>query len=86
MSRRVLGLIGSACAGAAVMYFADPQTGKRRLSLARDKAVSVSKKTARFVRGRSEDLKNRAYGLYCETMSLLGRSCESDRTTVRHAS
>jgi hypothetical protein len=80
--RRILGLVGSACVGAGIMYFADPRMGRRRRSLLKDQAVGVDKKVRRFVSGRSEDVKNRAYGVYCEVRSLIGVPCEGER---RHA-
>ena len=77
--RRSLGLIGSACLGAGLMYLADPRMGKRRRSLIRDQFVSADKKMRRFITGRSEDVKNRAYGIYCEVKSLVGTPCEPTR-------
>ena len=76
---RTLGLIGSACIGAGVMYLADPQMGRRRRSLVVDQFTSANKKIGRFVTGRSEDVKNRAYGVYCEVKSLFGTPCETTR-------
>ncbi len=77
--RRALGLIGSACIGAGVMYLMDPRMGRRRRSLMKDQVVSADKKIRRFVSGRSEDVKNRAYGIYCEVRSLMGSPCEETR-------
>jgi hypothetical protein len=75
--RKGLAILGTAALGAGVMYFADPRMGKRRLALVRDQFIRAGKSTGRFVAGRSEDVKNRVYGLYCETRSLLGSRCES---------
>jgi hypothetical protein len=69
--RGILGLVGSACIGAGVMYFADPRMGRRRRSLLRDQAAGVDKKIRRFISGQSEDVKNRAYGAYSEVRSLI---------------
>jgi hypothetical protein len=74
-----LRVIGGACIGAGIMYFADPRLGKRRRSLVRDQFVRAGAKTRRFVQGRGEDVKNRLYGLYCETRELIGSRCESSR-------
>jgi hypothetical protein len=82
--RRGLGLIGSACVGAGIMYLADPDRGKRRLSLVRDQIVSANKKIGRFAAGTTEDVKNRAYGLYCEAKSLFGSSCEGGPGSTRN--
>ena len=78
-TRRNLSLLGAAAGGAVAMFLLDPVTGKRRMSLIRDQIVSVGTQTGRMIRGRSEDLKNRAYGLYCKTKSLFGSRCASDR-------
>ena len=77
--RRILGLVGSAAIGAGIMYLADPRMGRRRRSLIRHQVVGVDKKVRRFVSGQSEDVKNRAYGIYCEMRSLMGVPCERER-------
>jgi len=69
--RGILGLVGSACIGAGVMYLADPRMGRRRRSLIRNQAVGADKKIRRFISGRSEDVKNRAYGVYSDMRSLM---------------
>jgi hypothetical protein len=76
--RTGIGLACSALAGAAVMYLVDPQMGKRRISLIRDQFESMGVRTGRMLSGRSRDLRNRIYGLYCETRSLLGSRCASE--------
>ena len=78
-----LTLLTGACAGAGIMYLLDPRMGKRRLSLVRDQFIKVNHKISRFVEGRTEDVKNRAYGLYCEAKSLVGSPCESDNPLRR---
>jgi hypothetical protein len=80
--RGILGLVGSAAIGAGIMYLADPRMGRRRRSMIRDQAAGADKKIRRFVSGRSDDVKNRAYGIYCEMRSLMGVPCERER---RHA-
>jgi hypothetical protein len=71
-------LLAGACVGAGIMYFADPVSGKRRLSLARDQVVKANRKLGLAVSGCSEDMKNRLYGLYCVgKRSLLGDRCSS---------
>ena len=79
-------LIGAACIGAGVMFLLDPDKGKRRLSLVRDQCVKAGKRTGRLVQGGTRDLKNRVYGLYCETRSLLGDRCDSENPRTRRAS
>ncbi len=60
---RFAALLGGIGIGAAAMYVLDPQGGRRRRALARDKAVSFANKTGRVVGARSRDLANRAKGM-----------------------
>ena len=77
--RGILGLVGSACIGAGIMYLADPRMGRRRRSLIRNQAAGADKKIRRFISGRSEDVKNRAYGVYSDVRSLMGSPFERER-------
>jgi hypothetical protein len=69
--RRTLGLIGSACIGAGIMYLADPRMGRRRRARFRDRFVSADKKARRFISSQSADVKNRAYGIFREAKKTL---------------
>jgi hypothetical protein len=53
------------------MYVLDPQGGRRRRALARDKAMSFANKTSRVVGARSRDLANRAKGVAAEARSKM---------------
>lgn len=55
--------------GAALMYVLDPERGRRRRALARDKAVAFANKTGRAVAKTSRDLGNRAKGVAAEVRS-----------------
>jgi len=68
---RFAALLGGIGLGAAVMYVLDPQGGRRRRALARDKAVSLANKTSRLVAARSRDLANRAKGVAAEARSKM---------------
>jgi hypothetical protein len=68
---RFAALLGGIGLGAAVMYVLDPQGGRRRRALARDKAVSFAKTTSRVVGARSRDLANRAKGVASEARSKM---------------
>ncbi len=68
---RIVALLGGIGIGAAVMYALDPQGGRRRRALARDKAVSLAKETSKVVGARSRDIGNRAKGVAAEVRSVL---------------
>lgn len=53
--------------GAALMYFLDPDRGARRRALIRDQAVALTNDAREAIEATTEDLSNRAYGLYAET-------------------
>jgi hypothetical protein len=53
--------------GAALMYFMDPDRGRRRRALLRDQAVGLTNDAREAINATSQDLSNRAYGLYAET-------------------
>lgn len=48
--------------GAGLMYMLDPQMGRRRRALLRDKSISVTRQTVAVVDKTSRDLRNRAHG------------------------
>ncbi len=52
--------------GALAMFILDPQQGRRRRALARDKMVRAKHEVSDFVAGTTQDLRNRAYGLAAE--------------------
>ena len=63
-------LLGGLGLGAALMYVLDPERGKRRRALVRDKAVRVSRKTGDSLQAHSRDWKNRAKGVAAEVKSI----------------
>jgi len=65
-------------AGAAIMYTLDPQTGRRRRALVRDKVTSAWNKTGDALGSLSSDVSNRARGVYSETTSRVRREEVSD--------
>lgn len=56
--------------GAATMFILDPDQGRRRRMLARDKLVHAGHEAADFAAGTAKDLRNRAYGAYAETREV----------------
>jgi hypothetical protein len=57
---------GFAC-GAAAVYFADPQRGRARRAMVRDKALSLANQAQDYVEKTARDLGHRAQGLVHES-------------------
>jgi osmotically-inducible protein OsmY len=71
-------LLGGMGLGAALMYVLDPQRGKRRRALVRDKAVHAAHKTGDALDARSRDFRNRARGVAAEVKAMTGSEEVSD--------
>lgn len=56
-------VLGGVGVGAALMYFLDPNRGKRRRALARDQVVHALRKGENGMEATMHDLNNRAHGL-----------------------
>lgn len=67
MGAMVLGGLGL---GAALMYVLDPERGKRRRALVRDKAVRVARKASDTLDARSRDIRNRTRGAAAEIQAM----------------
>jgi osmotically-inducible protein OsmY len=65
--------IGSLGVGAALMYLFDPERGKRRRALLRDRVFHVAHSAGEKLDVRSRDAANRLHGLLARTQSLLRR-------------
>lgn len=77
---RTLGiLVGGLGLGAALMYVLDPERGKRRRAVVRDKAVSGAHRAGQRIAARSRDVANRARGVASELKSLTRDEEASDR-------
>jgi len=74
MSNTFCFFFGMAC-GAGLMYFTDPQNGRRRRAVTRDQAVSLARHTADDLDQTARHLRNRAYGTAVETKkSVVGHA------------
>ncbi len=71
-------LIGAVAAGAAAMYLLDPDRGRRRRALARDKIVSATHRLGDASAVTARDLANRTRGLLAEARALVLRRPASD--------
>lgn len=63
--------------GAGLMYLLDPDRGRRRRAIVRDKAASLYKDTERFMAKAGRDLRNRTGGLVSEAKSMFERRTEA---------
>lgn len=63
--------VGGVGVGAALMYLFDPEKGKRRRALLRDKFVHVTHSAGEKLDVKSRDAANRVQGLVARTKSLL---------------
>lgn len=63
-------LVGGLGLGAALMYLFDPDRGRGRRALIRDKAEGAANKAGDYAEKMSRDIRNRAYGLVAETKSI----------------
>ncbi|TCS39433.1 hypothetical protein EDC30_101389 [Paucimonas lemoignei] len=63
--------IGAAALGAAAMYLLDPQHGRRRRAVARDKVNSARIKTRKAAERTARDLNNRAKGIVAKTRKMM---------------
>jgi hypothetical protein len=71
-------LIGGLGLGAALMYVLDPERGKRRRALVRDKAVRAAHKATDRIDARSRDLRNRTKGAAAEVKAMTHPETVSD--------
>jgi hypothetical protein len=77
-----LAVIGSIGLGAGLMYALDPDRGKRRRSLARDKLDHAINKTGDAIQTTSRDIRNRAYGVAAGAKALFKKEDVSDDVLV----
>ena len=75
-------LVGGVGIGAALMYFFDPDRGKRRRGQVRDKVEAAGNKVGDYAGKMSRDIRNRAYGIAAETKSLFTHDDATDEVLV----
>lgn len=75
--RGIIAILSGIGAGAALMYFMDPDRGNRRRALVRDKMTKLNRQTQEAVSGHMKDMSNRAKGMLHEAKSALGQSDET---------
>lgn len=69
--REVFEVLGGIALGAGTMYFLDPQRGRRRRAMVRDKTNHAVNAVGREIGKASRDLRNRTRGLVAEARSTM---------------
>lgn len=77
-TRDQLTLLGGVGLGAGLMYLLDPDGGRRRRAVARDKTVHGLKVSGKAVRKTSADMGNRTKGLVAKAGSHLRKASSDD--------
>lgn len=75
-------IIGGVGLGAALMYFLDPDRGKRRRELVRDKVEATGNKVGSYADKITRDIRDRASGIVEEAKSLLHHEEVTDDALV----
>lgn len=83
MNRELTLMAGGIGIGAALMYMFDPDRGKRRRALVRDKLASAANKTPDAIGATARDLSNRAEGLASQVASLFSSNEVTDEVLVQ---
>jgi hypothetical protein len=71
MSSQACAFLSGLALGAGLVYFFDPQGGRRRRALVRDKARSWATDTADYADKKARHLTNVAHGMAHEAQSLV---------------
>jgi uncharacterized membrane protein len=74
--------LGAASVGGLLVYFLDPDTGKRRRALVKDQSAKLLREADEAIEKASRDLSNRARGAVAEARSLLPLGGVSDEVLV----
>jgi len=75
-------LVGGVGLGAVLMYFFDPDRGKRRRELCRDKVEEAGNKVGSYADKVSRDVRNRASEIVADTKSLFAHEDLTDEDLV----
>lgn len=67
---RINWILGGVALGALTMFLLDPDKGRRRRALARDKMYSAAIRTGKRIDAKSRDVANRAKGLRAEARHM----------------
>ena len=76
------GLAAGAALGALAMFIFDPQEGRRRRALARDKMVHYGHEVSDLASDTTKDLRNRAFGVAAEARGAVREAVASNAPDV----
>ncbi|HJZ67248.1 MAG TPA: BON domain-containing protein [Blastocatellia bacterium] len=79
---KALVMIGGIGLGAGLMYALDPDRGKRRRAMLRDKVDRAINKIEDAIQTTSRDIRNRAYGIAAGAKALFQKEDASDEALV----
>ena len=72
-------VLAGAATGASLMYFLDPDRGRRRRALVGDKVTSLTHRIPEAAEATGRDLSNRAYGIWSEATKLFSNDNPTDQ-------
>jgi osmotically-inducible protein OsmY len=75
-------IVGGVGLGAALMYLFDPDRGRRRRALIRDKVEATGNRIGDAAGKMGRDIQNRAYGVVAETKAMFTEQEVSDEVLV----
>ncbi len=82
---RLFSMIRTAALGAGLMYFFDPQSGRRRRAMVRDRVRAVRNQADNAIETGVRDLRNRAIGIRSELSARLSTEQASDQVLAERA-
>jgi gas vesicle protein len=81
---RFVGVLLSVAVGAAAAYMLDPDRGRTRRAVARDKAIAATNTMSDAFGGKSRHWSNVARGYLAEARTLFERGRRAARDTAAH--
>ena len=79
---KLVGVLVSVGVGAVAAYMLDPERGRTRRALARDKAVAATNRVNDLLEGKSRHWSNVARGYVAEARSLFGRGQQAAEDAI----
>ena len=83
---KLFGVLVSVTVGAVAAYMLDPERGRSRRALARDKAVAATNRVNDIFEGKSRHWSNVARGYVAEARNLFGRGQQAAEDAVGQVS